>query len=116
LFGTVVPKPVVSDRRNNGMATAGIEPVYPNSIAVVAIAPIGGDTPIPLGFVRIGYYLDRRFISSVRALSHTDLAIEYRGAIIAATVKVDAASPRFPKRSQQNICLISCRSQAAEEQ
>ncbi len=73
----------------SGEAAAGIEPIYPSSIGVVAIAPISESGPARgarLGFVRIGYYLDSRFIYEVRALAHTDLAIEYRGTVIAATV------------------------------
>lgn len=74
-----------------GKAGAGIEPLYPNSIGAIAIAPIapGDNKGSPwIGFVRMGYYLDRRFIYQVRALAHTDLAIEYRGAVIAATIEL----------------------------
>jgi len=81
---------------NGNKAAAGIEPVYPNSISVVAIAPVRGEEGETAGFVRIGTYLDRRFISAVRALAHTDLAIEYRGALIAATVDLPGEPPAKP--------------------
>ena len=80
--------PAFQEAVASGKASAGIEPAYPNSIAAVAIAPIKSGASEPIGFVRIGYNLDSRFISDVRELAHTDLAIEYRGAIIAATVEL----------------------------
>jgi len=85
-------------------AESGIEPVYPNSIGIIAIAPAETDNGSIIGYVRIGFYLDKRFISNVRSLAHTDLAIEYRDDIITAStklpetgepIKIDSLSSRF---------------------
>ena len=63
----------------------GIEPVYPNSLAVVAVAPVVVDDDA-LGFVRLGYRLDQRFISQVSDITHTHVAVLHRGKPVAATL------------------------------
>ncbi len=77
-------------------AAADIEPVFPNSIAVVAVAQVRDSKSGVEGFVRIGTYLDSRFINAVRALSNADLAIEYRGTVVAATVAIPSGQPVKP--------------------
>jgi len=71
--------PVFQQVVKSGVATAGIEAVYPNSIAVVAIAPIRGEGPAPLRFrAHRATTSDTRSSAACARFAHTDLAIEYR--------------------------------------
>lgn len=98
--------PAFQSVTRDGMARAGIEPVYPNSIGVIAIAPVYDDEFNFLGFVRIGYYLDKRFVENVRALADTDLAIEYRGDIISSSVDFpESERPVKPEKLEERFLI-----------
>jgi signal transduction histidine kinase len=64
----------------------GVEPVYPRTMAVVAMSPVMGEDGRLLGFVRLGYRLDQRFVSEVRNITDTHVAVRRRGVFIAATL------------------------------
>ena len=69
-----------------GMQAVGVEPVYPRTMAVVAMAPVKDESGRVIGFVRLGYRLDRRFVSEVRDITDTHVAVRRRGVFIAATM------------------------------
>jgi signal transduction histidine kinase len=64
----------------------GVEPVYPRTMAVVAMAPVKGPDGDTLGFVRLGYRLDQRFVSEVRDVTDTHVAVRRRGVFVASTL------------------------------
>jgi signal transduction histidine kinase len=98
--------PAFQAAANENTASAGIEPVYPNSIGVVAISPVYDENRKLLGFIRIGYYLDRRFVMNVYKLSGADLAIEYRGEIIASSLDSPGAGKQAAGKRLENKYLI----------
>jgi len=105
-----------------GTGAAGIEPVFPGSIAVVAIAPIAAGTPCqdgqppgcnqssipgsPIGYVRIGTYIDDRFISGVKEVTGTDMAIEHRGTILSSTFDLPGNRKDAPKELLETEYLV----------
>ncbi len=99
--------PSFQNAESTKTAAAGIEPVFPGRIAAVAVAPVFSDESTcgyrdideacsdtasartaPSGYVRIGNYLDERFVEKIRSLTGTETAVEYRGTIISATFEI----------------------------
>lgn len=69
-----------------GKFAVGVEPVYPNTLAVVAIAPVGDAPYGVVGYVRLGYRLDQRFVEQLRNVTRAHVAIRRRNEITAATL------------------------------
>lgn len=84
----------------------GVEPVFPNSIAALAVSPVysnpdpcEGKRPCAptsaapssvIGYIRVGIYLDKRFVKRLSRMAGTEIAIAHRGVYIASTGKTRA--------------------------
>lgn len=90
--------PAFQDCVETGRPAVGVEPVYPGALAVVAIAPVRHNREI-IGYVRLGYRLDRRFVDQVRDITRTHVLVIHRGVVAASTL----AAPRTPPDAEKTL-------------
>lgn len=90
---------------------AGVESIYPNSISVVAVAPVRGRAGRADGYLRLGYRLDDRFARNIRRFTGMEVAILHREGIIASTLKglKDAESGDAALRMIRDRNLVTTR-------
>lgn len=109
--------PSFQEAESSNTGASGIESVYPGRIAAVAVAPVfsgecspaatgdgkkgecaGGQRGAhgPAGYVRIGHYLDERFVGNISSLTGMETAIEHRGGIISSTFEMDGETRVSP--------------------
>ncbi len=91
----------------SGEPAVGIEPVFPGGLGIVAIAPTKGEDGEIIGFVRIGFHLDDRFVETVREMTQADLAIERRGEIIASTARASGQEPALASALSKSYLIHS---------
>ncbi|HOY62513.1 MAG TPA: ATP-binding protein [bacterium] len=91
----------------SGEPAVGIEPVFPGGLGIVAIAPTKGEDGEIIGFVRIGFHLDDRFVETVREMTQADLAIERRGEIIASTARASGQEPLLASALSKSYLIHS---------
>lgn len=71
--------------KTNAMAS-GVETLYPNTIAVTAVAPVRGAQGRIEGFLRLGYRLDEKFAENIKEFTNVEVAVESAGALSASTL------------------------------
>ncbi|GEM_PF-2089009 len=91
----------------SGEPAVGIEPVFPGGLGIVAIAPTKGEEGEIIGFVRIGFHLDNRFVETVREMTQADLAIELRDEIIASTARASGQEPALASALSKSYLIHS---------
>lgn len=69
-----------------GKYAVDVEPVYPNTLAVVAVAPVEEQPGRITGYVRLGYRLDQRFVEQLKNVTKAHVAIQRHNVIIAGTL------------------------------
>lgn len=90
--------PAFQECVDTGRQAVGVEPVYPGTLAVAAIAPVRDNRAI-IGYVRLGYRLDRRFVGQVRAITRTHVMVTHRGVVAASTLSM----PRTPPDAETTL-------------
>ncbi|MFH1538080.1 MAG: ATP-binding protein [bacterium] len=92
-------------QRSKGGAI-GIEVIYPNTVAAIAVSPIRDEKGGTKGFLRMGYRLDDEFATRIKRITGTELVLRYRGEILASTLssgEPDFGDTEWKKLKRENV-------------
>ncbi|MEW5946619.1 MAG: ATP-binding protein [bacterium] len=89
----VLPEPMFlsaafRECERTGTQAVGVETMYPNTAAVVAVSPIRDESGAVAGYLRTGYKLNDDFARRIRKITGVDVALAHRGRLLASSAGV----------------------------